>query len=76
MENMTANERAVLAEKMWDAFRSLNMYQGEECRKTYGQLSVPHQNLWLALASAASREISMMDKRRARKKSEPARRRQ
>ena len=47
-------KRAVLAEKLWDTFRSLSYYRATS-RKTYGQLGVPLQNLWLAVAATALR---------------------
>jgi hypothetical protein len=47
-------KRAVLAEKLWDTFRSLNYFRGP-CRKTYDQLGAPVQNLWLAIATTALR---------------------
>jgi hypothetical protein len=56
---------ATLAEKLWDTFRMMNYYRGT-CRKTYGQLGVPLQNLWLAVAVSARREINLHNKRMAR----------
>lgn len=50
-------ERAVLAGKLWDAFRSRCYYRGT-CRKTFGQLGVSTQNVWLAVAAAARRELA------------------
>lgn len=53
------NEAARLAEKLWDTFRSLNYFRGV-CRKTYGQLGIPIQNVWLAMAARAHSEIRSM----------------
>ena len=64
---MVVRKREALAEKLWDTFRSLSYYRGV-CRKTYGQLGIPLQNLWLAMASTARREISLARKRRAKRK--------
>jgi len=63
---LTTHRKVVLAEKMWDTFRSLNYYRGT-CRKTYDQLGVPLQNLWLAMAEAAYREVLALNKRQVQK---------
>ena len=57
--------RAYLAEKLWDTFRSMNFYRGT-CRKIYDQLGTPSQNIWLALAATAQRELRAAKKRRPR----------
>jgi hypothetical protein len=54
---------ATLAEKLWDTFRSMCFYRGA-CRKTYAQLGTPSQNLWLAVAVAAEREVHALDRHR------------
>jgi hypothetical protein len=59
----SVHKKAALAEKLWDTFRSLNYYRGM-CCKTYGQLGIPSQNLWLAVAETACREISVLNKHR------------
>lgn len=65
--------KEVLAEKLWDTFRSLNYYRGT-CRKTYDQLGVPLQNLWLAVAATALREVSVAGEGRVQKSRESTRR--
>jgi hypothetical protein len=57
MSSPSIRAKAILAEKIWDTFRSLNYYRGM-CRKTYNQLGVPSQNVWLSVAMTAHRELT------------------
>ena len=54
-----------LARKLWDAFRSLHRYRGTGV-KTYEQLDVSLQNVWLVMAATARREIRGVEKRKIR----------
>jgi len=58
---------ATLAEKLWDTFRSMCFYRGA-CRKTYAQLGTPSQNVWLAVAAIAEREIRQTRKSKRKDK--------
>jgi len=63
MDNL---DKVTLASKLWDTFRSRSYYRSE-CRKTYDQLGIPLQNLWLAVADTACQEISRASRLRAEK---------
>ncbi len=57
----------IIAEKLWDEFRSMNGYRGT-CRKTFGELSGPHQNLWVRIAKTAARECQSNKHRKKHRK--------
>lgn len=58
------NNRYVVAERLWDTYRSLSGYKGIG-RKTFDQLGEPAQNMWLHMARSALESLSLPAEKQA-----------